>query len=148
MAMDNEPIGEVSKLDGSCHCGNIRFELQWPDNEIRVRNCGCSFCRKHAGAWTSHLAAKLSVAINEQSCVSIYQFGTKTADFYVCSKCGVVPFVACEIDDIIYAVVNVNAISTKNSLPLSSSATDFDGEDVGSRLDRRKKNWIPNVRFD
>ena len=29
----------------------------------------------------------------------------------------------------------------------SSTVTDFDGEDSGSRLERRKNNWIPDVRI-
>ena len=28
-----------------------------------------------------------------------------------------------------------------------SVPTDFDGEDTGARLQRRERNWIPNVRI-
>lgn len=87
----------------------------------------------------------LAVEINDPSLVSKYNFGTKTADFYVCSVCGVVPFVLSEIDDNQYAVVNVNTFVNVDSFSLSGSSTDFDGEDTESRLQRRKRNWIPNV---
>lgn len=87
----------------------------------------------------------MAVTINDDSVVSKYQFGTKTADFYVCTSCGVVPFVLSEIDDNLYAVVNINTIADVSRFSLSSSATDFDGEETGSRLDRRRRNWIPDV---
>ena len=83
--------------------------------------------------------------IDDPSLVSKYQFAIETADFYVCSVCGVVPFVVCEIDDTQYAVVNVASFETVGDLSLSSSSSNFDGEDTSSRLERRKCNWIPNV---
>lgn len=140
-------MGQYTSIRGSCHCGNIHFVLRWPksESEIPVRVCGCTFCRKHAGAWTSHRHSELAIEVDDPSLVSTYGFGTKTADFYVCSVCGVAPLVLSEIDDNQYAVVNVNAFDDADSLSLSSSKTDFDGEDTGSRLERRKRNWIPKV---
>lgn len=77
----------------------------------------------------------------------MYQFGTKTADFYVCSECGAVPFVLSEIDGNQYAVVNVNAFENVDTSSFSDSNTNFDGEAVGGRLERRKRNWIPDVQI-
>jgi hypothetical protein len=137
------------EISGGCHCGNIRFQLAWPDDEpqISVRECGCSFCRKHGGAWTSNRRAELDVQIEDASLVTMYKFGTATADFYVCSVCGVTPFVVSEIDGRLYGVVNVNAFEDTPGVTFSSSSTDFDGEDVGSRLERRQLNWIPVIRL-
>lgn len=136
-------------INGACHCGNIRFAIRWPESEseIPVRKCGCSFCLKHVGAWTSHPRSELDVAIADESLVTKYSFGTKTADFYVCSVCGVVPLVLSVLDDKLYAVVNVNSFEDVDSFSFSESSTDFDGENVGARLERRKQNWIANVRF-
>jgi len=141
---------QVKKIDGTCHCGNIRFFLRWPESEvdIPVRKCSCTFCRKHGGAWTSHRRSQLTVIIADHALVSKYRFGTKTADFYVCSICGVAPFVLSEINENLYAVVNINTFENAYSLSFSGSATNFDGEDEGSRLERRVRNWIPNVLFD
>lgn len=58
-----------------------------------------------------------------------------------------VPVVISEIDAKSHAVVNVNAFEDIGSLSMSSSATNFDGEGVGDRLDRRQRNWISEVRF-
>ena len=146
---DNRETPRVP-LAGGCHCENIQFTLHWPEAETEIlkRMCGCRFCQLHQGAWTSHRDAKLSVAITDDALVSKYRFGTKTADFFVCSVCGVVPVVACEIDGDIYGIASVNALKDTGDFSLSSTATDFDGEDTGSRLDRRQRNWIPNVKIE
>src|SRR5215217_5944217 len=98
-------------IHGKCHCGNISFELAWdPDPaEIPARACGCSFCVKHGGVWTSNPAGALKVAVDAPSLVSRYAFGTKTAAFHICTRCGVVPVVTSRIDGRLYAVVSVNA---------------------------------------
>ena len=134
-------------IQGHCHCGNIRFELVWPESpaEIPVRECGCTYCQMHKGAWTSHPHAKVSLQVADHSLLSEYRFGTRTADFYVCSVCGVVPIVVSEIDESLYAVVNVNTFEDSPAFSFSHSNTDFDGEGTDDRLDRRKRNWIPEV---
>src|ERR1700752_58383 len=99
------------QIRGRCHCGNISFTLDWkPDPpEIPARACGCSFCRKHGGVWTSNPGAALEVRIREPALVSKYAFGTETAQFHICTRCGVVPLVTSVIEARTYAVVSVNA---------------------------------------
>ena len=142
-------IENQTKIEGSCHCGNIHYDLLWPGSpeDIVIRKCGCGFCQKRDGSWTSHTSAELIAMIDDLSLVSMYRFGTKTADFYVCSVCGVVPFVVSEINGKQYAVVNVRSFDNVDSSTLSSAATDFDREGIDDRLDRRARNWIPIVRI-
>lgn len=87
-------------IPGRCHCGNITFKLRWePEpSEIPARACGCSFCVKHGGVWTSCPTGSLEVSVKNSSLVSRYAFGTKTAEFHTCVKCGVVPVVTSRID--------------------------------------------------
>jgi hypothetical protein len=136
-------------ISGSCHCGNIAFSLEWPGDQpqIPARGCSCSFCVKHGGVWTSNPRAALTVNVADAVLVSKYSFGTKTATFHVCSRCGVVPLVTCELDAHLYAVVSVNAFQGVDPSCLRRSAADFEGEDVESRLARRKRNWIADVRI-
>lgn len=136
-------------INGQCHCGNIAFQLEWAGDppEIPARACGCSFCIKHGGVWTSNPAAKLEVALRNPALVSKYAFGTRTATFHVCSRCGAVPLVTSEIASHLYAVVNVNVLENVDRSWLRRTATDFEGEDVESRLARRKRNWIADVRI-
>jgi len=137
------------RIEGSCHCRNIHFILLWPasDPDIPVRQCSCTFCVKRGGSWTSHRSAELLAEVDTPSSVSKYRFGTTTANFYVCSVCGVVPFVTSEIDGSSYAVVNVNSFDNVDPSLLSCSSTNFDGEDSDERLERRRRNWIPNVQI-
>ena len=137
------------KLDGRCHCGNISFTLDWPGDgaEIPARACGCTFCVKHGGVWTSNPRATLEVTIADAKLASRYAFGTHTADFHVCSRCGVVPVVTSEIDGKTYAVVNVNAFENVGPERLRKAGADFEGEEQGARLARRVRNWIADVRL-
>jgi len=134
-------------IRGSCHCGNIAFELDWPGDEIPARACDCSFCMKHGGVWTSNPKGALRVTIAEPSAVSKYSFGTRTADFHVCGRCGIVPVVTSRIDGHDYAVVSVNAFNGVDPSRLSRAPLSFDGEDEAGRLARRKRNWISDVRI-
>jgi hypothetical protein len=137
------------RIEGKCHCGNIRYVLDWPGEgtDIGVRACGCSFCVKHGGSWTSHRGAELAAEVRDAALLSKYRFGTGTADFYVCARCGAVPFVTSAIDGRSYAVVNVNTFEGIDVSLLARQATNFDGEGTGDRLERRKRNWIPAVRI-
>ena len=136
-------------LHGKCHCGNIAFQLDWDGDphEIPARACGCSFCVKHGGVWTSNPRAHLTVAVADPARVSKYDFGTRTATFHICSRCGAVPVVTSEIDDHLYAVVNVNVLEDVDPSWLRRASASFEGEEVESRLARRKRNWIADVRF-
>jgi hypothetical protein len=142
-------LGGQMFIDGKCHCGNVAFVLDWPGEpfDLVARVCSCSFCIKHGGVWTANPQAKLSVILQRISAVSKYAFGTETAAFYVCARCGAVPFVTSEIANHVYAVVNVNTFENFDLSRLSRQAVSFDGEDEESRLARRQRNWIADVRM-
>ncbi len=136
-------------INGKCHCGNIAFSLAWePDPaEIPARACTCSFCAKHGGVWTSNPRGRLAVRVADPSAVSRYRFGTRSAEFHICSRCGVVPVVTSDIDGRVYGVVSVNAFEGIDPSKLRRTAASFDGEGVDSRLERRQRSWIPDVVF-
>ena len=136
-------------IDGKCHCGNIALKLEWEGAppEIPARACGCSFCTKHGGVWTSNPRSTLAVAVRDPGLVSKYAFGTRSATFHICSRCGTVPFVTSEIDGHLYAVVNVNVLENVDPSWPRRASVSFEGEDVESRLARRKRNWIADVHI-
>jgi hypothetical protein len=142
--------GETMLINGTCHCGNISFSLDWPGepSEIPARACDCSFCVKHGGVWTSKPGARLDVRIADPAASSKYVFGTETATFHVCSRCGAVPVVSSEVENRQYAVVNVNTFEGVDPSLLRRASANFEGEDVDSRLSRRARNWIDNVRIE
>ncbi len=136
-------------IHGKCHCGNIEFDLDWEGDppEIPARACGCTFCTKHGGVWTSNPRGHLSVTIGDPALASKYSFGTRTADFHVCSRCGAVPVVSCEIEGRTYAVVNVNTFENVDPARIRRAPASFDSEDVATRLARRQRYWIADVRI-
>jgi hypothetical protein len=136
-------------IRGSCHCRNITFSFRWdPDpTEIPARACTCTFCMKHGGVWTSNPKGSLHVLVEEPADVSPYEFGTKTAKFHICTRCGVVPVVTSTIDGHLYAVVSVNAFENVDASMLKRSPATFDAESQDTRLARRVRNWIADVEF-
>ena len=136
-------------INGKCHCGNISFALAWePDPlEIPARACTCSFCVKHGGVWTSNPKGALEVSIGDPALVSRYRFGTRTAEFHICARCGIAPIVTSDIGGRTYAVVSVNAFENVAASLLRRASATFDEENEETRLSRRARNWIPQVRF-
>lgn len=134
---------------GSCHCKNISFALDWtPDpTEIPARACSCSFCTRHGGVWTSCPSGSLRITVADRAQTSAYSFGTKTADFLVCARCGIVPVVTSLIDDKLYAVVNVNTFDGVDPALLRRAKSVLEGETEAVRLARRARNWIGDVAF-
>ena len=51
------------KLKGGCHCGNMTYSLEWPDETgpRAARICTCSFCTKHNIRYISHPEAALEL---------------------------------------------------------------------------------------
>ena len=88
------------------------------------------------------------VSVKDRVHLSKYAFGTKTAEFHVCTACGVVPVVTSRIDDRLYAVVSINAFENVEPALLRRAPATFEGENEQARLSRRKRNWIADVRFE
>jgi hypothetical protein len=102
---------------------------------------------KHGGVWTSCPSGSLRVTVRRPERVSRYAFGTGTAEFHVCTDCGIVPVVTSLIAGRLYAVVSVNAFDNVPTSQLQRSPASFDGESEGDRLARRQRNWIGDVEF-
>lgn len=134
-------------IAGGCHCGNVKLRLDWrPDPaEIAARACTCSFCVKHGGVWASCPEGNLDVRIAEPHRVSHYEFGTRTAQFHVCARCGVVPVVTSRIGGTLYAVVSVNALEGLPPGLVRRTAAAFEEGSVAERLERRRRDWVASV---
>ncbi len=134
---------------GQCHCGNIRyiFETGLEIEDMVLRQCDCSFCRKNGGRYTSDPRGALSVTITDKEKVASYRFGHKTADFIFCRICGVMPFITCRLENKTFAVLNVNTLDQASRLSGDLATMHFDGEEKLSRLARRQKNWIGSVTY-
>ena len=137
----------IQHIRASCHCGNIQVTFERPDTgpTIPVRACGCGFCTKHRGIWTSHPGGRFRLRIADLSRSRLHQFGTRTADFHICTTCGVVPIVTCTIEGARFAVINANTFDDVARSQLAEAPADFEGETTEDRLARRRRNWTPEA---
>lgn len=137
-------------IHGSCHCGNLSFTLEGlpASGPIPARACDCTFCSLHGAAWTAIPDGHLQIRVLDPSLLSNYAFGTRTAEFHICARCGGVPVVSSLIDGNLYAVVNIKSFVGLDPARLSLTAVSLEGEAQASRLARRKRNWIGSVRFE
>jgi hypothetical protein len=135
----------MAKLTGACHCGNLAYALEWPDGEeMRLVRCLCSFCTKHGSLYTSHPRAALEGTVADRGGLGRYTFATRTAEVFVCTRCGVAPWITSVIDGRTFAVVNANTLAVPpraDGAPLRA----HDPEPLADRLARRRRSWIPNV---
>lgn len=93
--------------------------------------------------WTSDPNGRVELSIGDPSQVNRYRFGTGTANFHICSNCGVAPIATSDIGGSSYAVVNVNCFDDVERGELLESASDSEGEATEDRLARRQRNWSP-----
>ena len=133
------------KLKGGCHCGNMTYSLEWPDETgpQAARICTCSFCTKHNIRYISHPQAALELHLRDPERVNRYRFATGTAQFLICEECGVMPVIVGHQNGALQAVVNANTLEDfemPEAAPIS-----YDGESLDERLHRRKKYWIGRV---
>jgi hypothetical protein len=100
---------------GGCHCGNLSLVLRLPRSpgEVRVRACGCSFCRAHNTRTVSDPQGSVEVWARDWSLVEPYRFGSKTAEFLICRRCGVYIGAFCETAAGTRAVVNTNCLADR-----------------------------------
>lgn len=131
-------------LNGKCHCGQIEvsFETALPLDEIDVRACQCTFCRRHGAKTVTDPNGQLTI-LSPPGALSHYQFGLRTADYLLCKTCGV--YVAAMISDGVgeRATLNVNGMRIDGLWDRDASPIEFDHEDKGSRRDRRHRYWTP-----
>jgi hypothetical protein len=132
-------------LRGSCHCGNLSLALETrrPPEELPVRACQCSFCRRHAGLSTSDPDGEARIAAREPGETSLYRFGMKSADFVICRRCGVYVAAVMREGDRTWAVLNLNALDDRARFTAAPQPMDYEGEDLAGRMARRKARWTP-----
>jgi hypothetical protein len=132
-------------LTGACHCGvlHLTFETQTRPEELPLRACQCSFCRKHGVRSTSDPAGRVTFRIDDPEALRRYRFGTHTAETLVCRNCGIYLAATTAIDGALYAVINVNALDDTSPFDRDSQVMNYDHESAEQRIARRRVKWTP-----
>lgn len=142
--MQTSSLALPGTIHGRCHCGNLRYTLQWPASLApTLRACACDYCSRQGALWTSQADAPVTLTINDPARVLPYRFGTASADFLVCGCCGILTLTRCTFDGGERTVVNANTFENVALEQCARIATDFDGEDQAQRMARRQRNWSP-----
>jgi hypothetical protein len=72
----------------SCHCGSVVLEVDLPDGLVEPKRCNCSLCRRK-GTIIALVPVPALRVVEGQDALTCYQFNTRVAKHYFCSKCGV-----------------------------------------------------------
>ncbi len=135
----------MSAWRGRCHCGAVGFEYSTakPTAEWPVRECQCSFCRKHGACYTSDPAGSVRFVHADAGALSRYRFGQHTADFVFCGRCGGYLGAVTEEAGRALMVVNLRALDPQPDKLPSPQPMSYDGESAGDRNARRFARWTP-----
>ena len=139
------PPDNRRSFTGSCHCGALGFSFATalPVVEWSIRACQCRFCRTHGALTTSDPAGRLRFHLHNPASLQRYRFGLKTADFLLCTHCGV--YVGAQIATARGAFGIINALAivpALRHLPIAVPA-DYSSESLSNRVDRREQRWTP-----
>lgn len=82
-------MAELKTYTGSCHCGDVRFEVR--ADLSHVISCNCSICSR-AGYLLAFVPAEQFELLAGENAQTDYQFHTKNIHHLFCTRCGVRSF--------------------------------------------------------
>jgi hypothetical protein len=83
-------MSESKTYRGSCHCGNVKYEVEL-DLSGPVMACNCSMCGRTGSLMAFVPEDKFELRSGAES-LTDYQFHTKQIHHLFCSQCGVRSF--------------------------------------------------------
>lgn len=114
---------ETKTYSGSCHCGDVRFEVT---AEItNASSCNCSICGRVGWLMASVSPAQFKL-LSSANMQADYQFGSKTMHHLFCRNCGIRSFGTYAADGQEKIVVNLRCLDglDVDALPVQK----FDGK--------------------
>lgn len=79
---------EPVTLDGSCHCGAVRFTVRLTEGFASARRCTCSICRMRGAVAVTSTPDAFRITQGEHR-LATYRFNTGVAEHHFCSTCGI-----------------------------------------------------------
>ena len=137
----NSDIGPT--YEGGCHCGALRYRYRTRQEPSawNVRTCECSFCRAHRGVAVSDPDGTVEFEEAVIGSLTRYRFGQRSADFLICSRCGVHIGVVMETGEGSYGIINANTLRPTPIEMAQPEQRNFSEELQEQRIARRKKSW-------
>jgi hypothetical protein len=73
---------------GGCHCGTVRFRTRLSSGLETARRCDCSLCAMRGAVTLSASLEDFEIERGADA-LTLYQFNTKVAEHWFCSRCGI-----------------------------------------------------------
>ncbi|MDH3612562.1 MAG: hypothetical protein OES10_04700 [Gammaproteobacteria bacterium] len=134
-----------STYDGGCHCGAVgfRYTTVISPEDWSVRACQCRFCRMHDALSTSDPGGNLQIFAPEPTALRRYRFALKTADFLICTRCGIYIGAVIDATAARFGIINTHALNETPPGIAAVGAISYDNEDASGRINRREECWTP-----
>ena len=75
-------------LNGSCHCGAVKFTVTLTHGFASARRCTCSICRMRGAVAVTSTPAEFRITEGEDK-LATYRFNTMSAEHHFCTVCGI-----------------------------------------------------------
>ena len=75
-------------LNGSCHCGAVKFTTILTEGFASARRCTCSICRMRGAVAVTSTPQDFRIVEGEDK-IAAYRFNTMSAAHHFCSVCGI-----------------------------------------------------------
>ncbi len=75
-------------LNGSCHCGAVKFTTTLTEGFASGRRCTCSICRMRGAVAVTSTPGAFRITQGENK-LATYRFNTGVAEHHFCSVCGI-----------------------------------------------------------
>ena len=130
-------------VHGACHCGAVTFEVRLSGGIETARRCDCSLCARRGAVVVSAPLDGITYLKGEDK-LTLYQFGTMTAEHYFCAVCGIYTHHRRRSNP---DEIGVNLACLDGHTPFLPEVLVHDGQnhpnDIGKALDAGRLLFIP-----
>lgn len=96
-------MSEPALRNGACHCGAVRFTVQFPSETLVGSRCNCTMCAMK-GAVMAYVPLEAVTVTADEDALACYRFNTGVAKHHFCATCGIHVFHQARSDPDKYAI--------------------------------------------
>lgn len=86
--MEQMQSSDPTTLNGSCHCGAVKFTTHLPQGLASARRCTCSICRMRGAVAVTGSIDRFEILQGADK-LATYRFNTGVAEHHFCTQCGI-----------------------------------------------------------
>jgi hypothetical protein len=139
----------MNKIQGGCHCGNIKYSAVVTNDIAKYLPvaCSCNFCTSHGASYISDSRGSLSINIKNKSNISEYRHGSRIAYFLICKTCGILTNACYEEKGNTFSSINILSLNLNYDFGKAHSANIIDLSDE-EKINLWKKYWFNKVAIN